>query len=123
MFRFLFFFALIALADSARAADVVKITGHPNWPPFSWQDGDNIVGIGAELSEIVFKDVGLTVLAVPGGNWKRAQAQVEFGAIDVLMAACKTKERTACMADPATPFMEDVNVLWVARGREFAFRE
>lgn len=123
MFRLLFFFALIALADSARAVDVVKITGHPNWPPFSWQDGDKIVGIGAELAEIVFKDVGLTVLSVPSGNWKRAQAQVEFGAVDVLMAAYKTKERTAYAAYPGTPFMEDVNVLWVARGKEFAFRE
>jgi polar amino acid transport system substrate-binding protein len=123
MFRFLFLYALIALTESARAADVVKITGHPNWPPFSWQDGDKIVGIGAELADIVFKDAGLTTVSVPSGNWKRAQAQVEFGAVDVLVAAYRTRERSAYMAYPATPFMEDVNVLWVARGKEFAFRE
>jgi polar amino acid transport system substrate-binding protein len=123
MFRFPLLFSLLALGIPAGATDVVKITGHPNWPPFSWQDGDKIVGIGAELAKIVFKDVGLTALSEPSGNWKRAQAQVEFGAVDVLVAAYKTRERSAYMAYPATPFMEDVNVLWVVRGNEFPFRE
>ncbi|MEJ7805392.1 MAG: transporter substrate-binding domain-containing protein [Telluria sp.] len=114
---------VFALALPARATGVVQLTGHPNWPPFSWQDGGKIVGIGADLAEIVFNDVGLSVRAASSGNWKRAQAQVEFGAVDVLVAAYQTRERSVYMAYPKNAFMEDVNVLWVERGRQFAFRE
>jgi polar amino acid transport system substrate-binding protein len=117
----LLFVTCIALVVPAYAADPVKITGHPNWPPFSWQDGDRIVGIGPELAEIVFNDVGLTVVSTSSGNWKRAQAQIEFGAVDVLAAAYQTRERSQYMVYPDTAYMEDVNVLWVGRGKEFAF--
>ena len=123
MLRHIILAGLIAISLPASAAEPVKLTGHPNWPPFSWQDGDKIVGIGPELAEIVFNDVGLTVLSASSGNWKRAQAQVEFGAVDVLVAAYRTKERSLYMAYPKTAYMEDVNVLWVERGKEFPFRE
>ena len=112
---------LCALAMPALAAEPVTLTGHPNWPPFSWQSGDRIVGIGPDLAEIVFRDVGLDVVSLPSGNWKRAQAQVAAGAIDVLVAAYRTTERSRVLAYPATPFMEDVNVIWVPEGKQFPF--
>ncbi len=113
---------LLAFVAPALAADTVRLTGHPNWPPFSWQRGDKIAGIGAELAEIVFKDLGLAVISVPSGNWKRAQAQVAAGAADVLVAAYSTAERRAYLAYPATPFMQDINVVWVQEGRQFPFQ-
>ena len=113
---------LLALALPALAAEPVKLTGHPNWPPFSSQRGDRIVGIGADLAEIVFRDAGLTVVSVPSGNWKRAQAQVAAGVIDVLVAAYRTTERTRTLAYPATPYMQDINVIWVPEGKQFPFR-
>jgi polar amino acid transport system substrate-binding protein len=119
---FVHLFALFALAAPAIAAEAVKVSGHPNWPPFSSQSGNRIIGIGADLAEIVFKDLGLAVVNVPSGNWKRAQAQAEFGAIDVLVAAYRTDERQRYLLYPATPFMADVNVVWVAAGKQFAFQ-
>ncbi|MES2015627.1 MAG: transporter substrate-binding domain-containing protein [Pseudomonadota bacterium] len=113
----------LALAMPAQAGEPVKLTGHPNWPPFSWQRGDRIVGIGPDFAEIVFRDVGLSVISVPSGNWKRAQAQVAAGAVDVLVAAYRTAERTRSMAYPAAPFMQDVNVLWVLQERQFPFHQ
>lgn len=112
----------LALAAETRAAEAVKLTGHPNWPPFSWQRGDRIVGIGPDLAEIVFRDVGLAVISVPSGNWKRAQAQASAGAVDVLCAAYRTSERLVTLAYPATPFMQDINVVWVPVGRQFTFQ-
>lgn len=110
------------LACGAVAAEAVKLTGHPNWPPFSWQRGDKIVGIGPDLAEIVFRDIGLAVVSVPSGNWKRAQAQTAAGAADVLAAAYRTSERLATLAYPATPYMQDINVIWVQAGKQFPFR-
>jgi polar amino acid transport system substrate-binding protein len=111
----------LCAAAPAGAKDVVKITGHPNWPPFSFQHGQQIEGIGAELAAIVLKDLGFEVESTPNGNWKRVQAQAEAGAVDVIVAAYKTPERTVYLAYTDTPYMEDVNVLWVAKGRAFPF--
>ena len=105
------------------AERVVTVTGHPNWPPFSWQSGERIVGIGADLAALVFKDIGFEVVSVSSGNWKRAQAQVEFGAADVLVAAYRTQDRQRYLAYPETPFMAAVNVVWVRAGKQFPFRQ
>ncbi|MES2323810.1 MAG: transporter substrate-binding domain-containing protein [Pseudomonadota bacterium] len=112
-----------AMLPALAAAPVVTVTGHPNWPPFSWQSGDRIVGIGADLAELVFSDIGLDVVSKSSGNWKRARAQAEFGAVDVLVAAYRTPERQHYLAYPETPFMEDVNVVWVRDGKAFPFRK
>jgi polar amino acid transport system substrate-binding protein len=110
-------------AAHAAEREVVTITGHPNWPPFSYQQQGRIEGIGAELATIVLKDIGFEVQSQTSGNWKRAQAQAEAGAVDVIVGAYKTSERLAYLAYTTTPYMDDVNVLWVARGATFQFRQ
>lgn len=119
----LYFALLLLVTDCAQAQTVVRATGHPNWPPFSWQQGDKIIGIGAELTELVFKDLGMRATVNARGNWKRAQSQVEHGEADVLVAAYLTVDRKKVMAYPALPFIDDANVLWVARGKAFPFRQ
>jgi polar amino acid transport system substrate-binding protein len=117
-------FALLCFATgSLQAQTVVRATGHPNWPPFSWQQGDRIIGIGTELTEIVFKELGMTVSSTALGNWKRAQWQVEHGKADVIVAAYLTTERNKFMLYPAQPYMNDANVLWVAKDNVFTFRQ
>lgn len=113
---------MLASSPPVLALEPAKLTGHPHWPPFSWQHGDKIVGIGPDLAAIVFRDAGLTVVSKPSGNWKRAQAQVKFGAADVLVALYRTDERARDLAYAAVPFMEDINVVWVRKGKEFSFR-
>jgi polar amino acid transport system substrate-binding protein len=111
------------LAGGAQAQAVAKATGHPNWPPFSWQAGDKIIGIGPELTELVLNELGLKVDFTARGNWKRAQSQAEHGAVDLIVAAYKTAERERYLAYPSAPFMDDPNVIWVARGKAFPFRQ
>ncbi len=119
----LFLAFLLLVTPCAQAQTTVRATGHPNWPPFSWQQGDKIIGIGAELTELIFKDLGISVAFTARGNWKRAQSQVEHGEVDILVAAYKTAERSKVMVYTAKPFMEDANVLWVAKGKAFPFRQ
>ncbi len=121
--RAMFVCCLLAAAGARAQEGPVKVTGHPNWPPFSWQEGDRIAGIGPDLAAIIFKDLGLAIESASSGNWKRAQAQAAVGEVDVLVAAYRTAERERSLAYPATPYMADVNVVWVRRGKEFPFRQ
>jgi polar amino acid transport system substrate-binding protein len=117
--------ALALLCGACHGAEpgVVRATGHPNWPPFSWQSGDKIIGIGAELSEIIFRELGLKVVCEATGNWKRAQAQAEFGAADIIVGAYLTEDRKRYLAYPASPYMDDANVVWVARDKPIVFHK
>ncbi|MES2296568.1 MAG: transporter substrate-binding domain-containing protein [Pseudomonadota bacterium] len=116
-------FMLAAGACAGAEPDLAKATGHPNWPPFSWQNGNKIVGIGPELLDIIFHELGIGVDCSAAGNWKRAQAQAKVGAVDIIVAAYLTEERNQYLAYPAQPFMNDANVVWVARERPFPFHK
>jgi polar amino acid transport system substrate-binding protein len=111
----------ILLAVTAHAGAVVKVSGHPDWPPFSWRVGNKIVGVCPELTEIVFKDLGMAVQSEPSGNWMRVQATAEEGGIDVVAGIYITNERQSYLQYAAIPLTDDVNVIWVAKGRSFPF--
>lgn len=111
----------VALVAPAQAQQLVKISGHPDWPPFSWQSGDKMVGIGAELAEIVCKDLGLTAQVAPAGNWKRVQSDAADGTLDMIAGIYVTDERKGYLDYPPTPFTDDLNVVWVVKSRAFPF--
>jgi polar amino acid transport system substrate-binding protein len=120
--RCLVFACILGAQGAAQAGQgPIKITGHPNWPPFSYQAQGHIEGIGVDLATLVLKDLGFEVISVTTGNWKRAQAEAEAGTVDLIVAAYKTPERLSYLAYPAAPYMDDVNVLWVPAGGAFAF--
>jgi len=64
-------------STSAQTEEVVVISGHPEWPPFSWQEGDEIIGVGPELLELIFNDLGIKVQSTYTGNWKRVQEEAQ----------------------------------------------
>jgi polar amino acid transport system substrate-binding protein len=114
--------SLLSPAGARAPGATVVATGHPNWPPFSWQQGNVITGAGAEVTQIVMRELGLPVVFRPVGNWKRAQAEVEAGNVDLLVAAYQTSARRQYMQFNMTPFADDANVVWVAKGRAFTFK-
>lgn len=111
-------------ANVAPAADqlTVTATGHPNWPPFSWERQGVIAGVGADVAQLVLQELGVTVQLRAIGNWKRAQAEVEAGKVDLIVACYQTDARRRYMLFPAPPFADDANVLWVKKGHAFPFR-
>jgi polar amino acid transport system substrate-binding protein len=112
---------LAAVPGPVMAQQRYIASGHPDWPPYSWQHGERIVGAGAELAELIFRDLGVTLEFKPQGNWKRTQAEAEHGNVDVVVSAYRTADRMRYLGYHATPFTEDANVVWVARGREFPY--
>lgn len=96
-------------------------SGNPNYPPSSFARGERIEGAAAELLGIIFADLGLKVESVYAGPWKRVQVLAEEGRIDVITTIYKTPERERYLVYTRTPYMDDPNVIWVWKGREFAF--
>lgn len=113
--------SLLLQPPPAMAQERYIASGHPDWPPYSWQQGDRITGVGAELAERIFSELGIALEFKTQGNWKRTQAEAEHGKVDVIVAAYRTADRLRYLDYHATPFTDDANVVWVARGREFPY--
>lgn len=116
-----FALALLALTAGASAAEPAVVSGHPGWPPFSWQEQDRMVGAGTALVESVLDELKIAYVTRPSGNWKRVQAEARAGEVDVIVAAYRTDERETYLVYAEPAYAEDANVIWVKKGRAFAF--
>jgi len=90
--------ALLACACSAApAADlpVVKACGHHDYAPWNWQQGDQIVGACAAIARRAIERLGYRVDLRYVGPWKRCQAMVASGEVDVNICAFRNPEREA----------------------------
>jgi len=117
-------FALFVLfsAISAFAEQSLTASGHPEYPPVMWRQGDVITGVGPELLKLVFKPFGVAVKCPYKGDWSTAQSVLKKGAIDALVGVYLTEERKAFM-EFSVPFMKDPVVIFVAKGKAFPFEK
>lgn len=120
----IFVFALFILfsANTALAEKSLTASGHPEYPPVMWKQGDLITGVGPELLRLIFKPLGVSVKCPYKGDWSTAQSELKTGAIDALVGVYLTEERKAFMAF-SIPFMKDPVVIFVAKGKAFPFEK
>ena len=118
----IFVFALFILfsANTVLAEQILTASGHPEYPPVMWKQGDVITGVGPELLKLVFKPLGVSVKCPYKGDWSTAQNELKTGGIDALVGAYLTEERKAFM-EFSMPYMKDPVVIFVAKGKSFAF--
>lgn len=107
-------------AGSANASDVLIVSGHPNYPPITWEENGTIVGAGAEMAKTIFTELQVPFEIRPSGPWKRVQFSGKDGTIDVIIAIYKNPEREQYL-DYAAPFMKDPNAIFVWKGKTFPF--
>lgn len=100
-------------------ADVVEISGLPNYPPLLWEAKGTLVGVGAELVKTICTELGLSFRFKPL-PWLRALSEAEDGKIDIIAGASFKKERQEYM-DFSVPFMKDPAVIFVMKGHAFPF--
>ncbi len=119
------FFLIIALifSNSTIAEEILIASGHPDWPPYEWENKNRIIGVGAELVEMIFKDMGIKVCSKAVGNWKRVQLEAKKGDIDVIVACYKTEEREQYLVYPSSSFTNNYSVIWVSKGKTFPFNK
>jgi polar amino acid transport system substrate-binding protein len=95
-------------------------SGHPEWPPVMFKDGDVIVGAGPELAKKIFDDLGIKIQVRYTGTWEDVVNKAKSGQIDVLVAAYKTKEREDFMVY-SDPYTTDPLAIFVASDKTFKF--
>jgi len=102
-------------------ADMMEISGLPNYPPVLWKAKGSLVGVGAELAKTICTELGVTFKFKPL-PWLRALSEAKDGQIDMVAGAYFKKDREAYM-DYSVPFMKDPAVIFVMKGHAFPFKE
>ena len=112
--------AICSFPAPSRAGQNVLITsGHPEYAPFMYRQGDEIVGVGPDLVRIIFEELGFEVRSPYMGPWKRVQEQAKQGEIDVLCTLYYSPDRVSYLTYVIPPYSPDPFVAWVKKGHAF----
>jgi polar amino acid transport system substrate-binding protein len=106
--------------NSPGGKKVAIASGHPEWPPIMWQDGNSIIGAGAELVQKLAVDLGFKIEIKYTGKWDEVQDKARSGEVDILVAAYKTSERETYM-DYSDPYTIDPVVVYTKKGSNFNY--
>ncbi len=109
-------------ANLVYATKIIVVSGHPEYPPVMWQEGDNIIGVGPEIVKMVFDDLGITVNSKFKGSWTQVEKGIKEGDIDVLAGVYMTAQRKLFM-DYSIPYMKDPVVIFVVKGTAFPYKK
>lgn len=111
----------LIVSSTLYAADApLKMSGHNNFPPLIWEEGDKLVGAAVDVMTQVFGELGITVEARYSGPWKRMLLTLEEGGTDLVCGIQDTEERRKIFEFTA-PICEDRAAIFVWQGKEFPF--
>jgi polar amino acid transport system substrate-binding protein len=111
---------ILLTAPSTWAAAPMIISGNPDSPPVSWDKNGKLMGVGPELATKILSELKTPFSLQVAGNWQQVQDKTRDGAVDMIVAAYKNKERQEYM-DYSIPFMESPVVIVVKKGSKFPF--
>ncbi|MBC7540937.1 MAG: transporter substrate-binding domain-containing protein [Bacteriovorax sp.] len=102
---------------------IIKITGHPQYPPFVWKEKDKneLTGIAIEILKMAFAEINVKTEIIFVETWGRAQEEVKLGHIDILVPPYKNEERIQFYKFSNKPIFMDETVLFVKKGKKFKF--
>jgi polar amino acid transport system substrate-binding protein len=117
---------MLALASQAALAanDCAKltITGHPEYAPIAYRDGDRIAGGAPALVEAIAAELNVPVEATYTGSWADAQAAARDGDADIIFGIYFNNERATYLDYVRPAFMIDPVVAMVAKGKAFPYK-
>lgn len=96
-------------------------SGHPEYPPIMWQEGDRIVGVGPEIIRMVFEELGVTVDSAFKGSWAQVQEAAKEGDIDAIVGIYRTEKRRQFYAY-SDKYAKDPVVIFVAKDKAFPYK-
>ncbi|MDD3386325.1 MAG: transporter substrate-binding domain-containing protein [Candidatus Pacebacteria bacterium] len=92
----------------------VIMSGHYDWKPVMWQDGTEIIGVGPDVCQTIFTEIGIKSNSVYIGSWEKVQHNAKIGKVDVIVALYKTEEREEYLyfsdpyvVDPISVFIKE----------------
>ncbi len=116
--------AVVLTFGAAKAQDActeLTYTGHPDYAPISFRDGDVIAGAGAALIEEVAARLDIPVRSVAVGNWDETQLAVRNGEIDMIFSLYINDDRATYLDFVEPPFVLNPEVAIVRAGAAFEF--
>jgi polar amino acid transport system substrate-binding protein len=114
---------VMTAAAASGPSPVVKACGHHDYPPWNWQQGGRIVGACAVLAQRAIERLGYKVDLSFVGPWKRCQALIAAGQVDVNICSFRNPEREAysVFAEPRMAQNRIAVFVQKRRAPEFAF--
>jgi polar amino acid transport system substrate-binding protein len=117
--------ALSLICTAAFAEDActkITATGHPQYPAIAYKDGDNIAGAAPMLVGAIAKDLKIPLESKYMGTWAEAQAAARDGKADMIFGIYYNDERASYLDYVQPAFMFDEVVIFVAKGKSFAYK-
>ena len=115
-YRKLFLFILFTLMNTqAQAQEVATACGHHDYAPWHWERNC------PEITETLFKKLGVAVDFTYIGPWKRCQKNIEMGNVDIAPCLFKNPSRQQYSRFTETPMFYGKQVVFVKKGKEFSF--
>lgn len=91
---FLINIGLMMVAQSPKGQTQELIAcGHPYYPPVSWVQEEQLIGVAPAVVKLVFAELGYQVRLDVVGNWKRCLSEVKTGHADIVVAAYRIDSR------------------------------
>ena len=119
-------FLIVALLPGSGFAagtdcDRVVFSAHPDYPPYHWQDGEQIVGASVALTGKILDAMGVRWEARFVGPWLRVLKTAERGEIDLVAGLKPTPERAQFLAFTAAPAFPNPMAVFIAKARPIPF--
>lgn len=123
---FIVFAALGLTCGAAFAADdctKITATGHPAYPVIAFKEGGNIDGAAPDLVSAIAKKLDVPLESKAMGSWEEAQAAARDGKTDLIVGIYYNDERAEYLDYVQPAFMYDDVAVFVAKGKEFSFKD
>ncbi|WP_168188053.1 ABC transporter substrate-binding protein [Hahella sp. CCB-MM4] len=116
---------IIVACSQALAAECKRVvfSAHPNYPPYHWAEGDQIVGASVDVAKIILDELGMPYESRFVGPWKRVLLNAEKGEIDLVLALKDVPDRRQYLEFTRSPFYENPVAVFVPKGHEFEFKQ
>lgn len=116
----LFMFIGFITINPAEAAQPLILVTDDDFPPYSWSENNEAVGIDVEIVEELCLRINETCTITPL-PWKRALLDVKQGKADAIFSAFKTPDRLNFTLATDAPIHYSTHYVFVKKGHEFEF--
>ncbi len=80
------------LSPKGQAKELIAC-GHPYYPPVSWVQQQQLIGVAPTVVKLIFAELGYPIRFDTVGNWKRCLWEVKTGHADIVVAAYRITSR------------------------------
>jgi polar amino acid transport system substrate-binding protein len=109
---------LSCFSISARAQEAVLISGNPNAPPVVWEQYEQLVGLGIDLTTSILDELGIGYQIKRFSNWQQVQDGARQDKIDIIVSAYRNQDREQYL-DFSIAYLNQPTVIMVKKGNEF----